>query len=428
MTNQRRIAALLGLALSLLLTIPADAIPLNLVSGRNFLPAGKYEWPAGKDIPPFCEIVGETDPAGLVKVEIIAPAKLPDGYGLAFRAQGLTIRSVIITGGGLFMDGAKRNADIWIDNVTWNTSSAGEHKSCITFTKGLERARITNCRFLKSGSFGIYGYNYTQLTVANNEFINLPGGLHIDAKGDNPAANDGMLIEQNYFSGIFGQAIEAQGASRNVVIQDNDYVNPDPRPSGDKYFVSAPLTESERPIVRRNRAVMPTKAAAGDGYVRIVYELGGKDLLCEDNYSNGGNDVLAINGARATGTVRNNRFLNFNHATGNNNGATCTLANNGPQRHAPNGRVIIDGSNVQLTWDQNRPRPRPNERYGTQVPPPAPAPDIAALQAELAALKKQLAETSTSAAAERARLEKEILDLKTFLRELGATLSVLGNS
>jgi len=78
--------------------------------------------------------------------------------------------------------------------------------------------------------------------------------------------------------------------------------------------------------------------------VRFDFEIGGDGTIVEDNYSVGGNHILAANDGLDTTSIlaQNNLWLNYIQGAG---GRGLTLFNNGPD--------------VQLTWDINRPLPGP---------------------------------------------------------------------
>jgi chaperonin cofactor prefoldin len=121
---------------------------------------------------------------------------------------------------------------------------------------------------------------------------------------------------------------------------------------------------------------MPTNAQSPIGRsTLIVFELGGQNFDCYDNYSDGGENVCAVDGTHATGKAHDNCFKNYVGGPFNANAATATFNNNTPT--------------TILTWDVTRPRPSRFSRYGTiPVPVPVPPP-TGPTQAQYDALKAQ---------------------------------------
>jgi hypothetical protein len=282
-----------------------------------------------------------------------------------FRGKGLLITGFRFVGRGIFMDhpNGQMIEDLVIDNNTFSLAGGGQ---AVEFTSGLRNTRITNNTFDPiRGDNGIYGYAWDNLIIANNAFLNGNEGIHIIAFNNNSKK---LLIEQNYFSGLSRMGIEYQGYGVDTVVQDNYYENPvmhaEFARNNDTFAYSIICDASRNTIVRRNTAVMPTSAQSPDRVgVRIVFELGGFDLICEDNYSIGGNHVIAANGTRATGVAQNNRIMQYKQGPGNANGARVRFLNN--------------GADVILTWDVNRGKPGPNKRlpgtgpgFTTDIPLP----------------------------------------------------------
>ncbi len=282
--------------------------------------------------------------------------------------------------------------------------------ACITFTSGLKDSAITNNGFTGTppGGFGIYGYNYINLTIANNEFIDITAGLHIDAFG----GSDNPLIEQNYFSGIrggMGMELQTQGGSpgaNHVIIQDNYYEKPNQ--AGKTYdqlknfmAISAPFDKGVNVAIRRN-TIIATERPDGIG-VRIGIESGGGTnatdaTVVEENFIIGSNHV--ISNADGDGpsyvNVRNNRISNYLQAPS--------------ADHPASGRVTVisgNGANTPLSWETSRGRPCRNKRYGAVVPPVIPPVDpCASVKAENEQLKAQLATANETISTQAARLGK----------------------
>ncbi len=240
---------------------------------------------------------------------------------------------------------------IVIDSNIFHLRASGCNNNGITFTTGLRNSSITNNRFdPMQGENGIYGYYWDNLRIANNQFFNGTEGIHVVDQSNN---SGGLTIEQNHFSSLHRMGVEIQGGGNNTLVQDNYYENPvmfgEFNRNNDTFAYSIISDKSNNTVVRRNTAIMPTSGNSPDGTgVRIVFELGGHNVQCYDNYSVGGNHIIAGNGNGASGAARDNRVSGFRQAPGNANGAGLQFANNGP--------------NVQLSWDINRPKPGPHGR------------------------------------------------------------------
>lgn len=290
-----------------------------------------------------------------------------DGHLIKLQGDNITIRGLTFEGGGVFIENPAKgmNSGITLDNNTFIMQTGGRHKSGITFTSGLEDSKITNNYFTGyNGGFAIYGYNYQGLTIANNEIINTAAGMHIDAFGN----SGNLLVEQNYISGAKGMGMEFQSSAKNVVFQDNWYENPSftsisGSSSGNTMAYSLILDKSSNITIRRNVAIMPLKGTTGKDYTRIAFEVGGDNVLVEDNYSYGGNHVLAMNDGVGTAsvTVRNNKFMKYAQGIGN------TFASSNRTLKQSN-----NGANVDLTWELDRGKPGRNRRLGEERKPATP--------------------------------------------------------
>jgi hypothetical protein len=275
-----------------------------------------------------------------------------DEFAFYLRASNVTFTNLSFNGRAIFADrpNNQMNAGLIIDNCWFILDVTGERQDAIEFTTGLENSRITNCVFDPiKGDNAIYGYNWNNLTIANNQFFNGNEAIHLVAHAD---GSKNLLIEQNYFAGISRMAAEIQGGGVNTVVQDNYYEKP--QMSGilaknDGTFAYSIISDrSKGTRIRRNVSIAPQRP---DGIgVRIIFELGGFDFVCEDNFSDGGNHVVAVNGAKATGIVRNNRLMNYLEGPRNSNEAKATFVNN--------------GSDVNLPIDLlKRGKPGPNRRF-----------------------------------------------------------------
>jgi hypothetical protein len=252
--------------------------------------------------------------------------------------NNVTISHLNFVGGGIYIDSSSGfNDHIVLDYNTFNlTTTNGDTRQGLTFTSGLSNARITNNYFTGyNGGFGIYGYNYNTLTIANNEFVNVQAGMHIDA-----FYNSGnLLVEQNYVTGAKGMGMEFQSTATNLVFQDNWFEHPNLSSNfstnNNSFAYSLILDKSSNIIIRRNVVIAPERP---DGVgCRVGFEAGGDNSLVEDNYVNGINNVLAINDAVGTCnvTVRNNQFMNYLEPArlsfpSSNPLRTWTNINNGP--------------------------------------------------------------------------------------------------
>lgn len=274
----------------------------------------------------------------------------PSYHIFKFTGDDITIDGITFDGKCIHCDKPSgKNNNITINNCVFRVNATGEGYNGINVTSGLSNSKITNCSFSPiNGDNGIYGYNWDNLTIANNEFLNGNEGIHLVDFG----GSKNLLIEQNYFSGLRRMGCEIQGGGDNTIVQDNYYESPAAF-TNDTMCFSIINDKATNPIVRRNYASMPTSANSTDKIgVRIIFELGGTNLLCEGNYSSGGNHVIAVNGTNATGFARNNRLSNFREAPRNANGASVQFSNN--------------TATTALTWDIKRGRPYPNKRYGQQ--------------------------------------------------------------
>jgi hypothetical protein len=260
-----------------------------------------------------------------------------------------------------------------IDNCHFAVRNLGEHaRYGVLFESGrIKNVQITNNVFDPiQGDSGIYGYYATNLLVANNEFKNGLEGCHVI---DHSNSSTGLIIEQNFCSGLSRLAIEVQGGWRGAIIQDNWYESPVLSSINANnlscFAFSIPAAESDHNIVRRNVGLAPLKPD-GQG-MRCFIELGGTNVDCYDNYGDGGYNGISATGANGTGKAHDNKLQNYGASNAANtypgmynlaNANTTTFTTNGPL--------------VTLTFDPfTRGRPFPNKRYGaapTPNPPPPP--------------------------------------------------------
>lgn len=278
-----------------------------------------------------------------------------------FRGSGLTVTGFRFDGPGIFLDHpqGKRIENLIVDNNTFALETRGDKHNSIEFTTGLRNSRITNNYFNPiHGDNGIYGYYWDNLTIANNTFENGNEGIHLTDFGD---VSRNLLIEQNYFAGLHRMGIELQGGGWDTIVQDNYYEKPSMTSNFNdnrETFAYSIIADSHNTIVRRNTSIAPERP---DGVgVRIVFEIGGDNTIVEENYSVGGNHVLAMNDGvgSASVIVRNNLWMGYLQ------GPSMTFP-------APNRtmQLINNGPHVKLSWDINRGKPGPNRRFESVAPP-----------------------------------------------------------
>jgi hypothetical protein len=309
-----------------------------------------------------------------------------NGQLVTVKSDNVLFTGLTFTGGGVFLDrqGQPMNKNITFDNNVFNINSTGGNKNGITFTSGLQDSRISNNYFTGNvnASFGVYGINYKNLLIANNELVNIRAGFHIDAFG----ASGDLVVEQNLVSHAKGMGFEFQSQATNLIFRDNWYEHPDlsttfSQNNGTMAF-SLILDKSTNILIQRNTVIAPERP---DGVgTRIGFEVGGDNSLVEDNYINGINHALAMNDGVGTASVvaRNNRFMNYlqgpsNTFPSNNPSRTLTLINNGPTvQLTPTMEARIaaqqkPGIGAKRYGD---PLPDPDDNPDEPPPPPPPPP------------------------------------------------------
>lgn len=297
--------------------------------------------------------------------------KTSSGQLLSFRGDDITITGLTFEGGGIFFDRASGfNQNIVVDNNIFELNTTGEHSGGITFTSGLKHAELTNNYFTGySGGFGIYGYNYNDLWISNNEFVNITAGMHIDAF----TGSANLMVEQNYITGAKGMGMEFQSKASNLVFQDNWFENPnlstEKKRNNNSMAFSLILDKSSDITIRRNVVKAPQRP---DGIgCRIAFEVGGDNTVVEDNYVDGVNHVLAVNDGVGTCSVvaKNNVFKNVLQ------GANISFPSSNPKRSFEQSN---NGPGTKLTWNISRGMPGRNHRYyseeSTSKPDPTPDP------------------------------------------------------
>jgi hypothetical protein len=367
MKRTTKLNLMLAILLGLLATV-ARAENLNVSAGGLIYlqPGHVYDSITGltgqfSALPNNTSLVGRQSPDQPMAIIRFASNQ---GYFAKSVSANRVFKGIRFESGGLFLEGAGANG-FTVDDCEFAVSvTAGEKRCGLEVTSKAINAKITNCLFAgTNGQLNVYSHaDCDGLTIANNEFINTKGGIHWGTDG----VLKNLLFEQNYFDGITAQAVElqAKGNSPGVVIQDNWVQNHKLRPTyaenTDAYSYSVPFQGGSGVQIKRNVSIQKKSNAEPDGVgVRIIFEVGGQGLLCEDNYSDGGNHVVAGNGANGNGNVRNNKFLNYNQAPSNANGNTTTYTNNGPN--------VVNSIDLIA-----RGRPHRNQRYGTTPIPPQP--------------------------------------------------------
>jgi hypothetical protein len=260
--------------------------------------------------------------------------------------DNIDIENFTFVGNPIFIDKPDLTMvqNLTINGNAFQTTATGENNNAITFTTGLRDSMITNNSFGPiNADNGVYGYNWDNLTIANNEFLNGNEGIHVTDFGNQ---SQNLTIEQNYFSGLHRMGIELQGGGNHSVVQDNYYENAvmtsDVNQNLSTFAYSIIADQSENNIVRRNTAV-DTDRPDGTG-VRVGIEIGGTNTLVTDNYIVGTDNVLESNDGNGPSSVlaQNNRWGGYL---------------NGP--YGINLTLIHDGPNVDLSWDPGRGRPGP---------------------------------------------------------------------
>lgn len=260
--------------------------------------------------------------------------------------DNVDIENFTFVGNAIFIDKPSLGMvqDLTINGNAFDATATGENNNAITFTTGLRDSSITNNSFGPiNADNGVYGYNWDNLTIANNEFLNGNEGIHVTDFGNQ---SQNLTIEQNYFSGLHRMGIELQGGGNHSVVQDNYYENAvltsNVNQNLSTFAYSIIADQSENNIVRRNTAI-DTNRPDGTG-VRVGIEIGGTNTQVSDNYIVGTDNVLESNDG---------------------NGLTSVLAQNnrwGGYLNGPYGRnltLIHDGPKVQLNWDPGRGIPGP---------------------------------------------------------------------
>jgi hypothetical protein len=338
---------------------------LNLISGLNQLEPRTYNLAAVVQIPAGAQIVGTPGKT------ILNNPSGPLGYSYHITGDNVSLAGIIFNGGGVYLEKSGNwNNNIAIDNCEFHLNAGGAKRCAIEFGSGLKNSKITNNLFTGyNGAFGMYtDFGYNNLTIANNEFVNISAGIHLDA--NNSSAN--LLAEQNYFVGMKGMGMEFQDNATGLIFQDNWYEHPNLSATyaqnTNSMAFSLILDKGSNITIQRNAVIAPERP---DGVgCRIGFEVGGDNSIVQDNYINGVNCAVASNDGSGTSSIhiRNNHFENFipnsqGWLGGINMKAVVENVNNGPA--------------VQLSWDINRGRPHRNIRFGdptTAAPTPAPIP------------------------------------------------------
>jgi hypothetical protein len=264
--------------------------------------------------------------------------------------DNVRIENFTFDGKAIFIDHANNQmvGNVVINNNTFHVHARGDNFNGITFTTGLRDSEITNNNFDRiDGDNGVHGYNWANLRIANNSFRNGEEGIHVVDFTDQ---SHNLTIEQNYFSNLHRMGVEVQGGGSDTLVQDNFYENPsmtsNPDDNMSTFAYSIIADHSRGTVVRRNTSIAPERPD-GKG-VRIIFELGGENVKCYDNYSVGGNDVAILN-TSVNGVIRDNKFTGQDKGPHNYDG------------RSPGAKIRNNGPDVQLTWNINRGRPGPNK-------------------------------------------------------------------
>jgi hypothetical protein len=302
----------------------------------------------------------------------------PYGTLVSFHdAHDIIVQNLTWKGGGIFMERTGANSqNLVIDNNVFSLGTSCSmsnncNRTAIYFTTTVEEMKITNNLFtdftLDNFGYGIFGYCYKGLTVANNEFIAIPAGMHVDAQGAPGECGPG-LFEQNYFSAIgksasapgIGPGMELQSAPDHVTLQDNWFEHPSLSTvytdNEYSYAFTVPLDSSTNTEIRRNTVIAPERPD-GTG-CRIGFEVGGFNTTIEENYLNGINAAIADTDGDGTASNVHKVVVQNNHIED---------ALQSVQWAFPSaGDVLVqtnNGPNVMLSWDMSRGRPYRNKRY-----------------------------------------------------------------
>lgn len=332
---------------------------ITWTSGTMNLQGAYYELSGIQQIPDNTTVIGV---AGVTELRAAAG---PDGYAFRITGSNVTFKNCTIKGGGFFIDCANGyNKRIVFDNCVFLIDATGSSNNAITATSGLEDSSITNNRFTSVNyrcGFGIYGYNRNRLRIAQNEFVDIPAGIHIDSFNPNDADT---IVEQNLFQGMKGMGCEMQTYGLRTIIRDNLFWKPNlstvfAQNDGCMAY-SIIMDRSTGSQIYRNSVIAPERPD-GKG-CRIGIEAGGDGCQVFENYMNGINHSIACNDGYGTTdvTLTNNMLLN--------------------QLEAPRGKGMIlkgiNGGNAPLSWNPARGTPGRNKTLtltgyagNTPVPP-----------------------------------------------------------
>lgn len=237
----------------------------------------------------------------------------PDGHLFDINGDNVSVSNLIIDSGIMIQKNGGYNNNISIHDNVFYMENSGSNDNGITFTSGLQNSLISENYFSNpnAGGFGIYGYNYRNLTIKNNDLINLAAGMHVDAFGN----SGDLLVQNNYIHGARGMGLEFQGAATNLKFIGNWYEHPelssDFNRNNNSFAFSLILDKSSNILIKGNTVIAPERPD-GTG-CRIGFEVGGDNTLVTENYINGVNHTIAVNdgSGSCSVTIDDNYLTNY---------------------------------------------------------------------------------------------------------------------
>lgn len=242
-----------------------------------------------------------------------------------------------------------------IDNCTFKTVNS----DALYSGAKMVNTKVTNNLFTNFQHFSFMTYGgYSGLVIANNEFINVMAGPHVDGQ----KGSGSILMEQNYFNQVgVGPFSELQGGASGAIIEDNWAENPKLVPNSgcssqpnNCYALghSVPLNFSTGIVVKHNVVLAP-QAPDGTG-VRFAFELGGSGTF-EENYISIKNVCFADTDGSNPSTLLT---VQNNHCEGTSRIVEVSFPNAGRKVVQSNNNATVD-----LKWLLDRGRPFRNKRF-----------------------------------------------------------------